>query len=114
MTTRDETDPRVDETVELLRAQGPLTASKLAEELGCTKTVAFRLLTLASTSRKWGPFIFQRAAERRPLSAQYVYYDPRAVSSEVLDSVRALQDQVTRIEATLATLVGGPQAGAPT
>jgi hypothetical protein len=114
VTAREETDPRLEETVELLRAQGPITAGKVAEELGCSKTVAFRLLTLAATSRKWGPFIFQRAgAERRPLSAQYVYYEPHAVSSEVLAGMRGLQDQVARLEAKLSSLLDRRDAEPP-
>ena len=112
-TVNEDTDRRIAEAVELLRSIGPLSPAKLAEELGCSQTAAFRLLTLAANGRKWGPYIFQRlrGAEQRPLSAQYLYHDPRAVSSEVLSSLRSMQEQMFRLEAKVDAVLAERDLG---
>jgi hypothetical protein len=109
----EETDPRLEETVHILRMMSPLTPAKLGEELGCSATVAYRLLTLLANSRKWSPFIFQRSrgAERSPLKEQFLYHDPRVVTANVVMGVKNLQEQMFRMEAKLDALLAENELG---
>jgi hypothetical protein len=114
MAPEEDSKSGVEEAVELLKRYGPLTPAELAKELGCTKTVAFRQLTLVAQSRKWGAFIYQRdrGGDRRPLQVEFLFYDPRAVTANVELGVRNLQEQMFRLEAKFDALLARLELGA--
>jgi hypothetical protein len=94
----------VKEAVRLLRRAGVLTAAQLAEEMGCSRMRAIRLLSVAAAGDIWGPNIFQRQQGTGPLSTtlQFLYHEPVDESPRVLAALRSLQDSVVRLEARLA------------
>ena len=111
----EELEEEIDDAVRILQLLGPLTPARLAREMSCSQSAAFRLLSRAAISRKWGPYLFQRirSAEQSPMTVQFLFHDPRAGSSDVLTAVRGLQEQVFRLEAKMDAALAKDELGPP-
>jgi hypothetical protein len=105
-TDGDEDLNDVKRAVGVMREVGMLTAARLAEEMGCSRMRALRLLTVAASSDVWGPNIFQRrqGGGAQSTAQQFVYYEPSPGNTQLVATLRALQQTVARLEAKMDSL----------